>query len=143
MEREKHPFTLLDGTAVLVRPYSTDDLEALNRWVKKKYLENVREACIGLDEAEQLELRIAALDKAARLSFQYGDGREIMMDDIQGFAYLGYLLIENPGFSFDDYFHKLYPDGALSKDGLTNLITMMGVAYGETPDEVPNMDSAG
>lgn len=135
MQRKTRPFTLPDGTAVLVRPYDSKDIEAMNRWVKKKYLENVRDVCYGLDEQTQLELRLAALNNAAKLTFQHGDGRDIVMGDIRGFAQLGYLLIENPPFSPEEYFKKLYPDEVLTEDGLKNLLEMMGVAY-QTDEEV-------
>ena len=129
MEVKKYPFTLLNGTAVLVKAYGPRDYEELNRWVRKKYMENVREACIGLDEQEKLELRLAALSKAARLTFQEGEGRDIVLSDIQGFARLGYQLIVDTGLTFDEYFKIIYPDGILTEDGLKSIIDMMNVAY--------------
>ena len=130
MDVKKYPFTLPDGTAVLVRAYGVDDHTAVNRWIRLKYRENVREACLGLDEQEKMELRLAALSRAATLTFQEGEGRDILLSDIQGFARLGYQLIDNPGLTFDEYFKIIYPDGILTEDGLKNIIDMMNAAYG-------------
>ena len=111
MDVKKYPFTLPDGTNVLVR-------------------ENVREAWLGLGEQEKMELRLAALSRAATLTFQEGEGRDILLSDIQGFARLGYQLIDNPGLTFDEYFKIIYPDGVLTEEGLKNIIDMMNAAYG-------------
>ena len=99
-------------------------------------MENVREACIGLGESEKMELRLAALSRAATLTFQEGEGRDILLSDIQGFARLGYQLIDNPALTFDEYFKIIYPDGILTEDGLKNIIDMMNAAYGGEP-EIP------
>ena len=136
VEVKRYPFTLPDGTNVLVRAYGVEDHTAVNRWIRLKYMENVREACIGLGESEKMELRLAALSRAATLTFQEGEGRDILLSDIQGFARLGYQLIDNPALTFDEYFKIIYPDGVLTEEGLKNIIDMMNVAYGgeaETP----------
>ena len=135
-EVKRYPFTLPDGTNVLVRAYGVEDHTAVNRWIRLKYMENVREACIGLGEQEKMELRLAALSRAATLTFQEGEGRDILLSDIQGFARLGYQLIDNPTLTFDEYFKTIYPDGILTEDGLKNIIDMMNAAYGGEP-EIP------
>lgn len=129
MEKTNAPFTLPNGKTVLLKQLTITEYDAINKWVKKKYMENVREACMGLDEQTKLELRLAALDKAATLSFQTTEGREILFGDIEGFAYMAYQTIESPAISFKDFYSILYPDGILTETGIKCIIEMMSAAY--------------
>lgn len=134
MEKTNASFTLPNGTVVLLKPYTITEYDALNKWVKKKYMENVREACMGLDEQSKLELRLAALDKAASLSFQTVEGRDILFGDIEGFAYMAYQTIVSPSIQFKDFYSMLYPDGILTEDGVKCIMDMLSAAYAGDED---------
>lgn len=135
-------FELPSGQAVLLKPLKREDYEELNKWVRKQYLENVREACIGLNPAEKQDLLEAALSHAAKLSFQHGDGREILLESAYGLARLVYQMIYKPEMSFDRFNSVLFPDGFMTVEGMDTLSAMLETGYGVLPKDEAKVESA-
>ncbi len=137
------PFVLLDGRTVLVGPLVRSDYDELNRWVKKQYMSNVREAVIGLDSQERMELLLAALDKAAMLTFQFGVGREILMGNAYGQARFAYQMIDRPPFSFDEFVSLLFPGDLLDEPGIKCVTDMINTAFDLPPVDLGGETEAG
>lgn len=135
------PFNLLGKTDLLLRPLGRADYDALNQWVKKQYMANVKEATSALDPTEKQEFLLAALSQASKLTFQYGDGREILMESAYGLSRLAYQLIDKPMFSFEEFNGMLFPDTFLNLEGMTAIAEMIETTYQHIEKEMLDAES--
>jgi len=122
-----HPFTLPNGTHLLLKHITQKDFEDLDVWVRQQYMKNTNQATEGMNVVEKQEFRLAALAYAATLTFQYGEGRDILYGSAWGMARLMYQMIQNPPFSFDEFKVMLYPDGYVNPEGTELLGRMLSL----------------
>ena len=128
-EIKKKPFTFKDGTTVLVRPLTLDDYHVLDEWVRSEYMKNVSAALKALGAVERQTFLMTALDRVASLTFQYGLGSEILNGNAFGLCRLAYQLIENPPFTFEGFFEKVFPDHIFSDEGLQTVVNLSNMVY--------------
>lgn len=122
-------YTLPNGQTVLLRVLRRADYDALNQWIRTEYLRGVSEAVRGLDPVSRQELLLAAISHAAQLSFQFGEGSDILLNSAFGLGRMVYQLIDNPPMPFDAFYTMLFPDEFINVDGLSCLTQMMTTAY--------------
>ena len=128
-EFTKKPFTFRDGTTVLVRPLTMEDYKVLDEWVRSEYMKNVSAALKVLGAVERQTFLMTALDRVASLTFQYGLGSEILNGNAFGLCRLAYQLIENPPFSFEGFFEKVFPEHRFSDEGLQMVVDLSNMVY--------------
>lgn len=126
---KKSSYTLPNGQCVLLKILNRADYDSINQWIQKEYMKNVTEAVYGLDPISRQELLLAALDKAASLSFQFGNGKDILLGSAYGLTRLVYQLIDNPPFTFDAFNQLVFPQTFLTVDGLMTITQMLRTAY--------------
>lgn len=131
IELTKKPFTFKDGTTVLVRPLTLDDYHVLDEWVRSEYMKNVSAALKVLGAVERQTFLMTALDRVASLTFQYGLGSEILNGNAFGLCRLAYQLIENPPFTFEGFFEKVFPEHRFSDEGLQTVVDLASLVYEE------------
>lgn len=138
-----HPFTLPNGTAITLKHITQKDYEELDKWVRQQYMKNVTEATRYLNVVEKQEFLLAALGKAAKLTFQWGEGRDILFGSCYGMARLMYQMVQNPPFAFDAFRDMLYPDGFITLEGITLLGDMLSITTtGEIHDTTEKLVAA-
>ena len=128
-EITKKPFTFKDGTTVLVRPLTLDDYHVLDEWVRSEYMKNVSAALKALGAVERQTFLMTALDRVASLTFQYGLGSEILNGNAFGLCRLAYQLIENPPFTFEGFFEKVFPEHRFTDEGLQTVVDLSNMVY--------------
>jgi len=134
-----HTFTLPDGTPVIVKHITQKDFEELDVWVRQQFMKNATDATRYMNAVEKQEFMIAALKEAAKLTFQYGDGRDILYGSAYGMARLMYQMIQNPPMSFEQFKTTIYPDGFVTPDGLKLLGDMLSIT--NTGEVQPDVDT--
>lgn len=140
---KRTPFTLPNGQAVLLRVLRRADYDSLNQWIRTEYLRGVSEAVNGLDPVSRQELLLAAISHAAQLSFQFGEGSNILLNSAYGLTRMIYQLIDNPPLTFEGFHKLMFPDEFINIDGLSCLTQMMTTAYAHIRvDDISEEDMA-
>ena len=134
-----HPFTLPDGTPVILKHITHKDFEELDVWVRQQFMKNAADATRYMNVVEKQEFMIAALAHAAKLTFQYGDGRDILYGSAYGMARLMYQMIQNPPMSFEQFKTMLYPEGFVTPEGTDLLGKMLSLT--NTGEIQPDIDT--
>lgn len=122
-------YKLPNGQEILLKPLVMEDYESLNKWVRDQYMENVTKACAGLNPIEKREFLLAALSHASTMTFQFGDGYDILMGSVFGLSRLVYQLIDRPSMSFENFNKSLFPNGFIDFAGVTVVNEMLDAAY--------------
>jgi hypothetical protein len=134
------PFTLPNGMAVTLHPLTERDYTEIDSWIKHLYMENVVMACSKLPREEREQLMKVALEEAAALTFQHGQGNKILLSSTFGVSRLAYQLIrKGTDISFDEFHTILFPDGFLTTEGTEALNNMLTSVYRNIPN--PNRGS--
>jgi len=134
-----HPFTLPNGTPVILKHITAKDYEELDVWVRQQYMKNVTLATDGMNAVEKQELLMAALAYCAKLTFQYGDGRDILFGSAYGMSRLMYQMIQNPPFTFEQFRDMLFPEGFVNVEGMDLLGKMLSLT--NTGEIQPDVDT--
>jgi hypothetical protein len=134
MAQSPVPFTMPDGTGVTLFPLTERDHNEIDAWIKHQYMENVVSACNMLPREEREQLMKVALEEAATLTFQHGQGNKILLSSTFGVARLAYQLIKKgTSMTFEEFHHLLFPEGYLTVQGSEALNNMLTSVYRHLP----------
>lgn len=134
MSQTPVPFTLPNGTVVNLHPLTERDYNEIDAWIKHQYMENVVSACNRLPREEREQLMKVALEEAAALTFQHGQGNKILLSSTFGVSRLAYQLIrKGTTMTFDEFHSVLFPDGFLTVAGTQALNNMLTSVYRSMP----------
>ena len=124
------PFVLPNGQAVVLGYLRKEDYNLLNQWVKTEYMKNVSTATADMNPIDKQDFRLAALSHAAKLTFQLGEGRDILFGSSYGVSRMVYQLIQNPPLPFEEFNKLLYPNGFITLEGMDVVNAMLDALYG-------------
>ena len=136
MSQTPVPFTLPNGTVVTIYPLTERDYNEIDAWIKHQYMTNVVSACNMLPREEREQLMKVALEEAAALTFQHGQGNKILLSSTFGVSRLAYQLIrQGTSMTFDEFHKVLFPDGFLTIEGTKALNDMLTSVYRNMPSQ--------
>jgi len=139
MSQTPVPFTLPNGTVVTIYPLTERDYNEIDAWIKHQYMENVVSACGMLPREEREQLMKVALEEAAALTFQHGQGNKILLSSTFGVSRLAYQLIrQGTSMTFDEFHKVLFPGGFLTIEGTKALNDMLTSVYRNMPSQNRN-----
>lgn len=117
MEQELKPilkeivdFELPNGKIVVIGPLKQENFENISKWIRLRYLQNVRSVISEFSPKEQEAIISRAVKDAALMSVRTEDGLEVLYESVHGYARLCYEMIQSPTITFDDFEGIIFPD---------------------------------
>ena len=108
--KEKADFTLPNGVTVQIAPLKQDNFENLTKWIRRRYMQNIRMVLEDFPLEEQEKLLNRAVKDAALMSVKTEEGLQVLYESVYGYARLCYELIQEPPFTFDEFSKIIFPD---------------------------------
>ena len=94
MEQELNPilkesveFELPNGTKLTIGPLKQENYENISKWIRLRYLQNVRSVIAEFSPKEQEAILSRAVKDAALMSVRTEDGLEVLYEFCRGFIY--------------------------------------------------------
>ena len=115
------PFTLPSGQRVFLKKWTETDFEKLNMWVRKRYVAVMTELVQTFPASERHDFLSTALQEAVTLNYGFGKGQELVLGDTHGSAYAGYLLIDNPPITFEQFYDMVFGQASVANPNETGL----------------------
>jgi len=125
------PFMLPNGIQVMLGHLRQKDYESLDNWVRQRYMSNVKSVTEGLPAYEKQEFLKVALTEASKMTFQFGEGQNILLSSTYGVCRMSYQTIRNPQMSFEEFHEMLFPEGFLNEQGVETMAEMTAALYGQ------------
>jgi len=136
---ESVDFTLPNGRVVQIGPLKKANFDNITKWIRLRYMQNIREVVKELPTSEQTAIITHAAKDAALMSVRTEDGLKVLYESIYGYIRLCYELIIHPNFSFEDFCNIIVPEDTDVSDGAGVLNDMFFVVYNKM--FVENADS--
>jgi len=124
--------TTPNGVELNISQFTATDIEEIDNWIKSQYLERAAVATKHLPATQQNLFLQGALNNAMKLTFQFGDGRQMIFSNIYGITRLTYQAIRSPKMTFTEYHTLLFPNDILNDEGVNFLIQFYTQLEGDT-----------
>ncbi len=108
--KEIADFTLPNGLVIQIGPLQQESFENLNKWIRRRYLQNIRSVLADFPIDEQEKLLNRAVKDAALMSVKTEEGLQVLYESINGYARLCYEMIKNPTISFEEFCKIVFPN---------------------------------
>ena len=127
---ESADFELPGGIKIKLAPLNRESFDRLDKWVRIRYMQNIRFVLQGLDAKEQMSILNQAAKDAALMSTRTEEGMAVLYESVHGYSRLCYELIVSPPFSFEEFDKMIFPDNG-SLDNVGVLSKMFFAVYDE------------
>ena len=106
--KEIADYTLPNGLVIQIGPLQQENFENLNKWIRRRYMQNIRSVLEDFPIDEQEKLLNRAVKDAALMSVKTEEGLQVLYESVNGYARLCYELIRNPTISFEEFCKILF-----------------------------------
>ncbi|NLW48846.1 MAG: hypothetical protein GXY86_16150 [Firmicutes bacterium] len=103
-------FELPNGRVVNIGPLKQANFDNISKWIRLRYMQNIRSVMSGLSSQEQELILVRAAKDAALMSVRTEEGLQVLYESVHGYARLCYEMIQNPTISFDEFDAIIFPD---------------------------------
>lgn len=141
--KEVVDYKLPNGLVVQLGPLKQENFENLNKWIRRKYMQNIRSVLEDFPLDEQEKLLNRAVKDAALMSVKTEEGLQVLYESVHGYARLCYELIKTPPLTFAEFDSILFPDHIAYATNANVLSEMFFSVYDEMFFEnLPSMFSS-
>lgn len=108
--KESVEFELPNGTKVTLGPLKQENFENISKWIRLRYLQNVRSVLSEFPQKEQEVIMCKAVKDAALMSVRTEEGLQVLYESVHGYALLCYEMIQAPKITFEEFEGIVFPD---------------------------------